>query len=113
MQPSLREFTHEGRFECGLDSVLKDKGVKPGTWAFIAVIGEDYGARLGVAVANENGYVPIPEHWAHADSLDDLEEHAQTLNALEGIGPRTAAMIMVSTMGGKRFVPNAEYPAHV
>lgn len=108
----MKPFTPEGRFECGLDEVLKAKAVKAGEWAFVAVIGENFGARLGVAIANESGYVPIPEHWAHADDLDDLEEHAQTLNAQEGIGPRTAALIMVSTMGGRRFVPNADYPAH-
>lgn len=105
----MKEFTREGRFECGLDEVLKAHGAKPGQWAFIAVIGDHCAARLGVAMANESGYVPIPETWANADSYDEMEAHAEALNLAEGVPAKTAALIQVSTMGGRKFVPLTEH----
>lgn len=95
---ALKELTKEGRFECGLDALVKGKD-----WAFTAVVGDHCAARLGVAIANESGYVPVPETWAHADDYDAMEAHAEALNAAEGLDPKTAALIVVSTMGGIQF----------
>lgn len=94
----MKEFTKEGRFECGLDPIIAGKA-----WAFTAVVGDHCAARLGVAIANEAGYVPIPETWCNADDYDAMEAHAEALNAAEGLDPKTAALIVVSTMGGIRF----------
>jgi hypothetical protein len=94
----MKEFTKEGRFECGLDAAVKGK-----TWAFVAVVGEHYPARLGVAIANESGFMPIPEHWCNADDYDAMEAHAEALNTAEGLNPRQAAEIQCSTMGGRRY----------
>jgi hypothetical protein len=65
---TIKKLSKEGRFECGLDDIVRNK-----VWAFVAVVGKHYGARLGVAIANEQGYNPIPEFWAHSDSLDDMQ----------------------------------------
>jgi hypothetical protein len=92
----LKPLTFEGRFECGLDDIVKGK-----VWAFVAVTGEHYGARLGIAIANENGYNPVPEFWAHADTHDEMQAHADELNEKEGKDKRLAAEIVCSTMGGR------------
>lgn len=89
----LKRFTREGRFECGLDSIVSGR-----RWAFVAVIGEDNPAALGVAIENEAGYHPIPEHWAHAANLHTMQTHADELNAEEGLDPRAAAQIVASSM---------------
>lgn len=91
----LKPLTFEGRFECGFDAIVKNK-----VWAFVAVVGDNYGARLGVAIANESGYCPIPEFWANADTIDVMQAHADELNQAEGKSPREAAEIICSTMGG-------------
>jgi hypothetical protein len=70
-------------------------------WCFVNVIGEHYPARLGIAVANEPGYIPIPEHWAHADSYDEMDRHAEELNLAEGHDVLSAAKIVLSSMRGK------------
>lgn len=92
----MKKLTAEGRFECGLDEVVKNK-----IWCFVAVTGDYFGARLGVAIANQRGYVPIPEHWAHADYLDQMQHHADELNEAEGLTKLQAAEIVCSTMGGR------------
>lgn len=92
----LKPFTFEGRFECGLDDIVRGK-----VWCFVNVVGEHYPARLGIAIANEPGYNPIPEHWCHADSYDELDRHAEDLNLAEGIDVKLAARIVCSTMGGQ------------
>jgi hypothetical protein len=91
--PALKPFTKEGRFECGLDDIVKGK-----VWCFVNVVGENYPARLGVAIANEPGYVPIPEFWCHADDYSELDRHAEELNNAEGIDVREAARIVLSSM---------------
>jgi hypothetical protein len=93
---NLKPLTFEGRFECGLDEVVKNK-----IWAFVAVTGENYGARLGIAIANQRGYTPIPEHWAHADSHDVMQQHADDLNEKEGLTRLQAVQIVCSTMDGR------------
>lgn len=107
----LKPLTFEGRFECGLDAIVNNK-----IWAFVAVVGEHYGARLGIAIANEQGYNPVPEYWAHADRLDEMQDHANQLNAAEGKSEFLCVEIVCSTMGGRRYVPpqdpEGEDPPH-
>jgi hypothetical protein len=95
---TLKKLSAEGRFECGLDESVKGK-----VWAFVAVVGEHFGARLGIAFANEQGYCPIPEHWANAERLDEMQDHADELNEAEGKDKRIAAEIVCSTMGGRKI----------
>jgi hypothetical protein len=95
----LKPFTNEGRFECGLDNIVKGK-----VWAFVAVVGHATPARLGVAIANERGYNPIPETWCHADDYEEMERHADELNEAEGISVKVATDIVASSMV-RQFMP--------
>lgn len=93
----LKPFTAEGQFEAGVKSVTQNR-----VWAYVAVLGEHYPARLGIAIANEPGYNPVPEFWCHADTLDEMQAHADQLNAELGLDRKAAVSIIVSTMGGRR-----------
>lgn len=63
-------------------------------------------AALGVAVANENGFCPIPQFYFAADKYDDAETKADALNRdTLKIDAETAVRIQISTMGGQRFIP--------
>lgn len=94
----LKPLTAEGRFECGLDDVVKGK-----VWAFVPVMNRGAGPQfqLAVAIANEQGYNPIPVFWAHAESYDEMADHADELNRAEGLSEREAAKIVCSSMNGK------------
>lgn len=91
----LKSLTFEGRFECGLDSLVAGK-----VWAFVAVPGETHAAALGVAVAREAGYHPIPEFWCHADDHAVMRDHAEALNAERGLDPLAALEIVLTTLRG-------------
>lgn len=93
----LKPFTPEGRFECGLDALVAGK-----RWAFVPVVGELNAAALGVAIADEPGFLPIPETWAHADDYAAMESHAEALNLAEGLDPKAAALIVISSMRAGR-----------
>jgi hypothetical protein len=92
----LKPFSFEGRFESGFNELVKNRVCAltsvmahdaPGLWA------------LGLAIANEDGYNPIPTHWAHADSHKLMQEHADALNKeLFGLSEVEAAKIVCSTM---------------
>jgi len=91
---SIKQLSAEGRFECGFDDVAHGK-----VCAVVAVTGRHYPARLGIAIANERGYVPIPEHWANGDNLAELEAHARVLNEqLFGLTEDEELRIIASTM---------------
>ena len=68
-------------------------------WAYVAVTAE-HGSALGVAVANEPGYCPVPSfHYCVADySLADSE--AQRLNRSRGISRDQEIEIVCSSMFG-------------
>ncbi len=89
----MKKLSAEGRFESGLDEILKGK-----VWCFVAVVGNRAPVALGAAVANEPGYYPIPENWANADSFGEMEDHVDELNQAEGIVPSEAIRIVCSSM---------------
>lgn len=89
----LKKLTFEGRFECGFDKIGHGKvraltpTIQPG------------GIGLGIAVANERGYYPVPLHWCRADTYDEMDAHADELNKeLFNLLPRAAAVIVASSM---------------
>ena len=59
---------------------------------------------LGLAVANERGYTPVPLAWARYASQDAASDHADHLNKLIGLDAEQATLIIISTMGGVRYV---------
>lgn len=64
---------------------------------------------LGIAVANEHDYSPVPLSRANADTLNEMEAHADELNAQMGIDRDTALRIVAST---GRFKLNEGYRSH-
>lgn len=93
----IRELTAEGRFESGLDALVAGK-----RYAFLAIVGDRHPARLGAAVENEPGYYPIPEAWAHADSMLEMQKHADFLNARLGLSTKDAGKLVASTFAAGR-----------
>jgi hypothetical protein len=66
-------------------------------WAFTPVMGQ-YGWQLGIAVANEAGYSPVPGFFCHADTYDEMADHADELNRERGMEPPEAMRIIASSM---------------
>lgn len=63
---------------------------------------------IGVAVANERGYFPVPLGWARYATYDSAADHADYLNEkVLGLTVDDAFAIIASTMGGKRYTPEA------
>lgn len=90
----IKKLTSEGRYECGLDAVVRGK-----VWAFVPVIPQSGPAvAMGVALANEPGYAPVPAHWCHGDDYDEMYAHAEELNAVEGKSPEESMRTVASTM---------------
>ena len=69
-------------------------------YAFIAVIGND-GWQLGVAVANERGYNPIPGKTFTTQA--EAKEWADGLNKHIGRDANSVMAIIISTMGGRHY----------
>lgn len=78
-----------------------------GKVAFVAVIPQEnlagINGALGLAIANELGYFPVPLGWARYTSFDAAANHADILNNHLGHDDGTAFEIICSTMGGKPF----------
>lgn len=90
---AIKKFSKEGQFEAGVLAIVAGK-----TWAYAAVPGEHNNWRLGIAIANEAGYHPVPEYWCHSDSLEEMSAHADELNEELGLGGRRGAIIVASSM---------------
>jgi hypothetical protein len=92
---ACKQLTFEGKFESGILDLCAGK-----VYAFVAVLapgrGETY--QLGIAVANEAGYHPVPLHWAHADTMEEMQAEATRLNAEMGLDEGRAALIVASSM---------------
>jgi hypothetical protein len=78
-----------------------------GEIAFVAVTPsekmEGIRGALALAIANERGYTPIPLGWARYASHDAAADHADHLNRAIGLSDNAATMIIISTMGGRRY----------
>jgi hypothetical protein len=66
-------------------------------YAFVAI----HDGTLGVAVANERGYCPIT--GPSISSYDEAKTWAKSLNKHIGLSEDDAALIVISTMGGRRY----------
>jgi hypothetical protein len=82
-----------------------------GEVAFVAVMPTEkldgINGALGVAVANERGYHPVPLGWARFTTLDAAQDCADLLNQHLHGDPMKAFRIIASTMGGLRYTPEA------
>jgi hypothetical protein len=88
----LKKLSACSRAELELEALFAGK-----LWAFTPVMG-DYGWQLGIAVSNEAGYSPVPGFFCHADTYDEMADHADDLNRERGQEPREAASIVASSM---------------
>lgn len=97
----LKKLSKEGRFECGLDDIVAGK-----VWAFTPGNHHECGkVGLGVAIANERGFHPVPLTWCNADSWAEIAAHADELNRAEGFDEGAAERVVISTMRGERVAP--------
>jgi len=76
-----------------------------GPIAIVAVVSEEIAGHfgLGIAVANERGYNPIPAGWAIFETMEAAEADADRANAQLGHDDLQAFKIVASTMGGKLY----------
>lgn len=75
-------------------------GKKP--YAYVAVCVDD-GWQLGVAVANERGYHPVPLTYA---TQEEAHKIADGMNRHIGVSDCDATAIQISTMGGRPYYKN-------
>ena len=74
-----------------------DRAFQSKLWAYVAVVGKDT-CHLGMAVANENGYSPIPPyHYSH-DNFDIVQAEADRLNTSRGMAHDAVLAIVASSM---------------
>jgi len=69
----------------------------PKLWAFVAVVTSD-GCALGVAVANERGYSPVPLTRYCVSDYNDAEAEADRLNAARGMSEDMVMRITMSSI---------------
>lgn len=98
---TIKKLSPEIALEQDYESRFGDK-----LWCYAAVIldepVEDDQWGLGIAVADEPGYDPIGGSYAHASTYEEMMDHADDLNLQRSIGRTQAAIIIASTMGGRR-----------
>lgn len=58
---------------------------------------------LGLAIANDPGYMPVPLGWAHYDTFEGAQDHVDHLNKHIGLTDEQATFVQISTMGGVRY----------
>lgn len=99
---TLHPLSACSRAELGLEALFAGK-----LWAFTPVMG-DYGWQLGIAVSNEAGYSPVPGFFCHADSYDEMADHADDLNRERGFEPLEAGRIVASSMAQGKVKPTVD-----
>lgn len=73
-------------------------------WAYTpTVLGRESAAGdncfgLGIAVANESGYTPLPIYWANFETYDAAADDADRLNKERGLDDEEAIRIICSSM---------------
>jgi hypothetical protein len=93
----MSDFTSTNLEAALLDQIVA--GAFPGKRYAFAEVCEGDAWKLGVAVANEPGYHPCKRVFK---SQDEAREWADGLNEHIGLDRRAAALIIASTMGGRR-----------
>ncbi len=94
----MKQLSIEGQID--IEEAFKGK-----LWAYVAVI-QPNGIGLGVAVANEKGYCPVPLGRYIVPRLDQAEAEAERLNEGRGMCEDEALLIVTSTMGGRKPKPD-------
>ena len=86
--------------------------MKDRPFAFVAVLPsepmEGVQGALGLAIANERGYMPVPLGWARYERFSAAQKHVDHLNDFIGRTDDQATFIQISTMGGVRYEPTED-----
>lgn len=91
----MKKLSLLGRAELGIAELFAGK-----CYAYVPVIaGSCIG--LGIAVANEPGYSPIPTFWAWASTWAEMDAHADELNCELGLNDEAAMRIVASSMAAQ------------
>lgn len=83
-----------------MDAILKqdiEESFRGKLWTYTPAIHQN-GIGLGVAVANEPGYTPVPLSKYSADRWDDAQKKADELNAERGQDRGAITNIIASSM---------------
>ncbi len=93
----MKKLSNLAIAELGIGEMMAGKA-----YAYTPVMsGNTYG--LGLAVANEPGYHPIPLYWAQADSFNEAADMADELNTnVLGLNDAAATRIVCSSMAAKK-----------
>lgn len=99
----MQKLSRMRQAELGLEEMFAGR-----VWAFVPVMavsqgisrgpGNTINARLGVAIANERGYMPIPLTFCNSETWDEMADHADELNEARGLTIDEAARITCSSM---------------
>lgn len=89
----MKPLSKQMQIELGIERKFRGK-----FWAYVPVMAKGYGWALGIAVANEAGYSPVPAFFCNAERREEMVEFAEKLNAARGIDPETEMRIVCSSM---------------
>lgn len=89
----MKKLSEQMYLELGIAAKFAGKVI-----AFTPVMREGM-VGLGIAVANEPGYVPVPLFFCNADRYDEMATFAEELNEKKlGLDIRAAARVVGSSM---------------
>lgn len=101
----LKALTPEGRLESGVTKRTRGKN-----FAYLAVVGEQYPARLAVAIEFEASFFLVDERWAHSDTMLAMQREADRLNAAMGLDVARAGQLVASTFTAAHSAGGPESP---
>jgi hypothetical protein len=100
MSADFKPFSPEGRAQSGADQYMRGR-----LCAFAPVLtgSNDEMFGLGIATANEPGYMPVSPFWCSVSAATPgayraMCEHADALNRERGLSPELATLIVASSM---------------
>ena len=91
----MKKLSKLMRLELGIDSKLASK-----QWAYTTIVAK-HGIGLGIAVANERGYCPVPFAFCNAKTWNEMENHADELNLERGVNADEAMRTVASSMAAQ------------
>lgn len=105
---TIKKLSNMDRAELELEALFVGK-----LWCFTTVLRGSF-VGLGVAVANEPGYSPVPLSRCHSDDYHAMEAHADELNQQWlGLDRMTAMRVLCSSMAAGSVKPSADADAMV
>ena len=102
----LKKLSDMDRAEMELDALFAGK-----LWCFTTVLRGSF-VGLGISVANEAGYTPVPLNRCHGDDYHGMSAHADDLNQRWlGLDKEAALRVICSSMAQGKVSKDAEVAA--